>query len=83
MRTAVFRKVAGEGVDELVWERMQKLAAEKGWSGGNYKNLNLPVNNWLLAQPRETRERMVSRVESFVYTMLTSVSTPPIPPDRS
>ena len=68
-----FRKVRGEGVEEQVWERMQKYAADKGWSGGNYKNLNLPVNNWLCAQPREIRERMVSRVETFVYGMLTSV----------
>ncbi len=68
-----FRKVRGEGVEEQVWERMQNYAAEKGWSGGDYKNLNLPVNNWLCAQPREIRERMVSRVEEFVYNMLTSV----------
>lgn len=68
-----FRKVRGEGVDEQVWERLQTFAADKGWSGGNYKNLNLPVNNWLCAQPRQTRERMVSRVETFVYNMLTSV----------
>ena len=68
-----FRKVRGEGVDEQVWERMQNYAAEKGWTGGNYKNLNLPVNNWLCGQSRQIRERMVSRVETFVYNMLTSV----------
>ncbi|MEE4166752.1 MAG: class II fructose-bisphosphate aldolase [Desulfocapsaceae bacterium] len=68
-----FRKVSGEGVEESVWERMQAFAAENGWSGGNYKSLNLPVNNWLLAQPREVRERMISRVESFVYNMLVTV----------
>ncbi len=68
-----FRKVVGEGVDEQVWERMQKYAADKGWSGGNFKNLNLPVNNWLCGQSHQIRERMVSRVETFVYNMLTSV----------
>ena len=68
-----FRKVRGEGVTEEVWDRMTSLAAEKGWSGGNYKNLNLPVENWLLAQPLEIRERMITRVESFVYNMLVSV----------
>ena len=68
-----FRKVSGEGVDEPVWERMQAFAAKNGWSGGDYKNLNLPVNNWLLAQPRVVRERMISRVESFVYNMLVTV----------
>ncbi len=68
-----FRKVRGEGVTEQVWERMTSLAAEKGWSGGNYKQLNLPVENWLLSQPFEVRERMINRVESFVYDMLVSV----------
>jgi len=68
-----FRKVRGEGVTEEVWDKMTRYAAEKGWSGGNYKNLNLPVENWLLAQPFEIRERMVARVESFVYNMLVSV----------
>ena len=68
-----FRKVRGEGVTEEVWDKMTRYAAEKGWSGGNYKNLNLPVENWLLAQPFEIRDRMVARVESFVYNMLVSV----------
>jgi fructose-bisphosphate aldolase class II len=68
-----FRKVRGEGVTEEVWDRMTSFATEKGWSGGDYKNLNLMVENWLLAQPFEIRERMVTRVESFVYNMLVSV----------
>lgn len=68
-----FKKVKGEGVTEEVWERMVGLAADKGWSGGNYKNLNLPVDNWLMAQPEEVRRRMVARVESFVHSMLVDV----------
>lgn len=68
-----FRKVSGEGVTEDVWERMTALAEDKGWNAGNFKNLNLPVDNWLMAQPTEVRQRMVSRVEEFVYTMLVSV----------
>lgn len=68
-----FKKVKGEGVTEEVWERMVDLAADKGWSGGNYKNLNLPVDNWLMAQPEEVRRRMVARVESFVHSMLVDV----------
>ena len=68
-----FRKVSGEGVTEPVWERMINYAAEQGWSGGNYKKLNLVVENWLLGQPREIRERMIDRVESFVHNMLVSV----------
>ncbi|MEE4166798.1 MAG: class II fructose-bisphosphate aldolase, partial [Desulfocapsaceae bacterium] len=68
-----FRKVKGEGVTEEVWEKMVGLAADKSWSGGNYKNLNLPVDNWLMAQPEDVRKRMVARVESFVHAMLTDV----------
>lgn len=68
-----FKKVSGEGVTEEVWERMVALADKNGWSGGNYKNLNLPVDNWLMAQPEDVRQRMVERVEGFVYQMLVDV----------
>ena len=72
-REGNFNKVEGEGVSEETWQRMVSLASEKGWSGGNYKNLNLPVDNWLMGQPREVRERMIKRVEEFVYQMLVNV----------
>ncbi len=68
-----FKKVRGQGVTEEVWDKMVALAQDKGWSGGNYKNLNLPVDNWLMAQPREVRERMVKRVEDFTHAMLVEV----------
>lgn len=68
-----FIKVAGEGMSEEMWQRMTKYAAEKGWKGGNYKNLNLPFENLLLAQERAIRERMSKRVEEFVYNILTKV----------
>lgn len=68
-----FIKVKGEGVTEEMWQAMQDYAAEKGWSGGNYKKLNLPFENRLLGQPREVRRRMAERVEDFVYNMLTNV----------
>ena len=68
-----FKKVAGEGVTDQVWDKMIALAEQKGWSGGNYKNLNLPADNWLMAQPSEVRDRMCKRVEEFVYNMLVSV----------
>ncbi|MEJ2058679.1 MAG: class II fructose-bisphosphate aldolase, partial [Desulfofustis sp.] len=68
-----FKKVKGEGVTEDVWERMVAFADKNGWSGGNYKNLNLPVDNWLMAQPEDVRQRMVERVEGFVYQMLVNV----------
>lgn len=68
-----FIKVPGEGVTEETWARMTALAQSNGWKGGNYKKLNLPVENWLLAQPAEIRARMCRRVEDFVYNMLVSV----------
>jgi fructose-bisphosphate aldolase class II len=68
-----FKKVAGEGVSEEVWSKMTALAEKNGWTGGDFKNLNLPIDNWLMGQPAQVRERMAARVEDFVYTMLVSV----------
>jgi fructose-bisphosphate aldolase class II len=68
-----FKKVAGEGVTEEVWQKMITLAEKNGWSGGNYKNLNLPIDNWLMGQPQEIRQRMSRRVEDFVYHILVEV----------
>jgi fructose-bisphosphate aldolase, class II len=68
-----FIKVAGEGVTEEVWKEMTAYAQTKGIKGGNYKNLNLPFENKLMRQPKEIRDRMARRVESFVYNMLINV----------
>ena len=68
-----FKKVENEGVTESVWAEMLAAADASGLKGGNYKKLNLPFENRLLAQPMEIRERMVSRVEKFVYNMLINV----------
>ena len=68
-----FIKVAGEGVTEEMWAEVVAYADDKGWKKGDYKNLNLPFESKFLAQPKEIRERMVQRVEDFVYKMLTEV----------
>ncbi len=68
-----FIKLIDQGVSEEVWEKMLAAAAVKGWKGGNLKNLNLPMDNLILAQPREIRERMSKGVEEFVYGLLTRV----------
>jgi len=68
-----FIKVEGEGVEESVWAEMVAYADSKGWKKGDYKKLNLPFENRLLGQPAEIRERMVQRVEDFVYTLLVDV----------
>ncbi len=68
-----FIKVKGQGVSEPVWEKMKAIAVDNGWTGGNYKKLNLPIDNLLLAQEQSVRERMSKSVEEFVYDMLVNV----------
>lgn len=68
-----FVKVQGEGMSEELWAEMVALADSKGWKKGDYKNLNLPFENKLLAQPKEVRERMAKRVEDFAYKLITDV----------
>ncbi|MFH2066691.1 MAG: class II fructose-bisphosphate aldolase [Pseudomonadota bacterium] len=68
-----FIKVKNEGVTEEIWESMLSFAKEKGIKGGNFKKLNLPFENKFLGQPKAVRDRMVKRVEDFVYTMLVTV----------
>jgi fructose-bisphosphate aldolase class II len=68
-----FRKVKGEGVTEELWAEMVAYAEGKGWKKGDYKNLNLPFENKLLAQPKEVRERMTQAVEDFACKMMTDV----------
>lgn len=68
-----FIKVPGEGMTEELWAEMVAYADSKGWKKGDYKNLNLPFENKLLAQPKEVRERMSKRVEEFAYKLITEV----------
>ncbi len=68
-----FIKVKGEGMTEELWAEMVAHAESKCWKKGDYKNLNLPFENKLLAQPQEVRERMAKRVEDFAYKMMVEV----------
>src|SRR5512135_760976 len=68
-----FIKVPGEGMTEELWAEMVAYADSKGWKKGDYKNLNLPCENKLLAQPEAIRERMAKRVAEFAYKMMTEV----------
>jgi fructose/tagatose bisphosphate aldolase len=68
-----FIKVPGQGLSEDLWDKMKAYAQEKGWSQGNYKNLNLAFENRIMGQAREIRERMARRVSDFVYSMLVEV----------
>ena len=68
-----FIKVKDQGATEALWADMMAYAKDQGWQGGNFKKLNLPFENKLLGQSAEVRERMISRVEDFVYNMLVNV----------
>jgi fructose-bisphosphate aldolase class II len=68
-----FIKRKGEGMTEEMWAEMVAYADGKGWKKGDYKSLNLPFENRLLAQPAEIRARMSKGVEEFAYKMMTSV----------
>ena len=68
-----FIKVKDQGVTAELWADMVAYAQDQGWQGGNFKKLNLPFENKLLGQSAEIRERMVRRVEEFVYNMLVNV----------
>jgi fructose/tagatose bisphosphate aldolase len=68
-----FIKVKDAGVTENMWREMVAYAEANGWKKGNYKSLNLPFEPKLMGQPRAIRERMVQRVEDFVYNLLVDV----------
>jgi fructose-bisphosphate aldolase class II len=68
-----FVKMSDKGVTEGLWAEMVDYASANGLKGGNYKKLNLPFENKLLALPREIRERIVQGVEDFVYRLLMDV----------
>lgn len=68
-----FIKIEGEGVTEEMWSEMVAFAESKGLKGGNYKKLNLPFENKLSGQPKKIKERMVKRVEEFIYNMVVNV----------
>jgi fructose-bisphosphate aldolase, class II len=68
-----FIKVRNQGVTEEMWREMVAYAESQGLKAGNYKKLNLPFETKLLGQPKEIRDRMVKRVEAFVYNMLVNV----------
>jgi len=68
-----FFKVRDQGMTEAMWSELVAYAQDQGWKGGNYKKLNLPFENKLLGQSAEIKNRMVKRVEEFVYNMLVNV----------
>lgn len=68
-----FLKMPDAGMTDGMWGEMASYAEARDIKGGNYKKLNLPFENKLLALPRDIRERMVQGVEDFVYNLLTRV----------
>jgi len=68
-----FIRVPGEGVTDEIWAEMVTYAANKGWKKEDYKKLNLPFADKLLALPIDVRERMVRGVEDFAFFLITNV----------
>ncbi len=68
-----FKKIENAGVLPELWREMVAYADRHGWSGGNFKRLNLPFEAKIMAQPLEIRERMARGVEEFVYNLLVNV----------
>ena len=68
-----FIKVKDQGVTEEMWVEMTAHAESQGLKGGNFKKLNLPFENKLMGQTKTVRDRMIMRVEEFVYNMLVNV----------
>ncbi|MGE5842003.1 MAG: class II fructose-bisphosphate aldolase [Deltaproteobacteria bacterium] len=68
-----FVKISNQGVTDELWAEMVAYAKSKNLKAGDYKKLNLPFENKMLALPREIRARMAKGVEDFVYELLTKV----------
>jgi fructose-bisphosphate aldolase, class II len=68
-----FIKRHDAGMTDELWAEIVAYADSKGWKKGDYKNLNLPFENKLLAQPKEIRDRMCRGVEEFAFKMITEV----------
>lgn len=68
-----FVKHSDRGMSDALWEEMVAYADARGFKPGDYKKLNLPFENKLLAQPRAVRERMVRGVEEFAYHLIRRV----------
>ncbi len=73
MEEGQFIKVPHEGISEELWAEMVAYATGKGLKGGDYKKLNLPFENKIMALPLEIRERAERRVEDFVHHMMVEV----------
>jgi fructose-bisphosphate aldolase class II len=68
-----FVKQRDKGVDTKLWNEMLKYAKEQGWSGGNFKKLNLPFENKIMSQPKKIRDRSEKAVADFVFGLLAKV----------
>ena len=68
-----FVKLEGKGISEGLWAKMKAYADKAGIKGGDYKKLNLPFENKMLAQTPEARQRCVKAVDDFVYNLLANV----------
>jgi len=69
----IFVKEPNEGITNELWAEMITYASAQNWSLGDYKKFNLLFDNKFQAQPKKIRERMIHRVEEFIYHLLSNV----------
>jgi fructose/tagatose bisphosphate aldolase len=68
-----FIKETDKGVTLEAWQAMCAWAKANNLKGGDFKKLNLPFENRLMAQSAKIKDRMVQGVSDFVYFLLTDV----------
>ncbi|MFH2090849.1 MAG: class II fructose-bisphosphate aldolase [Pseudomonadota bacterium] len=73
MENNQFIKVQNQGMSEKMWKQMLDYADAHNYKGGDFKKLNLPFECRLLTQPKAVRDRMIKRVEDFIFGLLTNV----------
>ncbi|MDR2421927.1 MAG: class II fructose-bisphosphate aldolase [Deltaproteobacteria bacterium] len=73
LKDGALSKVPGQGMSEELWAEMVDYGAARKYKAGDFKSLNLPFENKILAQSKAIRDRMAKGVEDFVYHLLTDV----------
>ena len=62
-----YTKEADRGISVELWEKIVKAADEKGYSrkSGDYKKLNLPFVDMIMAEPQKIQDRIVDEIEDW------------------
>ncbi len=61
-----YQKDPNRGVSPETWAQMEKMAAEKGWKGGDMKSLNMPFREAIIKEHAENK-KIRDRIDADVY----------------